>query len=294
MSKKVYEIIQNKFVEEIQQVIDGKKAVLPWQKPWNGRMPENYISGKRYRGINLFLLEGGEWLTFNQIKKLSEKNPEIKLRKGSKGSIVVFWKMVEKKDKKDEVEDTYPMLRYYYVYNISDVDGIESKYPPNNNDVALLEQAEEIISGYKERENVAINMLDGSRRAYYQPSNDRVVMPVKEQFKNTDSYYSTMFHELSHSTGLKGRLNRFSPTDDISFGNEVYSKEELVAELSSQMVLGRLNIKNQSVEDNSISYAYGWMKAIKEDPKLIVSACAQAQKASDLIFGDNEEDNDEK
>lgn len=290
MSNKVYEIIQKKFVDEIQQVIDGKKTSLPWQKPWNGRMPVNYISGKRYRGINVFLLAGGEWLTFNQIKKLSEKNPEIKLKKGSKGSIVVFWKMVEKKDKKDDEKDSYPMLRYYYVYNIADVEGLKSKYPEYSNDNPLLDEAEEIISEYKKREKVGINFLNGSMRAYYQPDLDQITMPVKEQFGSSDHYYATMFHEISHSTGLEGRLNRFSPKENVKFGSNVYSKEELVAELSSQMVLGRLNIQNQSVEDNSIAYAYGWMKVIRDDPKLIVSACTQAQKSCDLIFGDSEEE----
>jgi len=288
MSKKVYEIIQQKFVDEIQKVIDGEADALPWQKPWNGRPPRNYDTGRRYSGVNLFLLEGGEWLTFNQIKKLSEKNPEVRLKKGSKGSIIIFCKQAEKKNsdesKEEEKKEYYPMLRYYYVYNIADVDGLESKYPPGNSD-PLLEDAERIIKEYTEREKVDIDTVKGSKRAYYQPSADRIVAPAMEDFFSGDHYYQTVFHELSHSTGLEGRCNRFKKNDHVSFGDEVYSKEELVAELSSQMLMGMLNIENPDVEKNSIAYAYGWMKAIKEDAKLIISASAQAQRACDYILG---------
>lgn len=286
MSKKVYEIIQKRFVDEIQKVIDGEATILPWRKPWNGRPPRNYVSGRIYSGINRFLLDGGEWLTFNQIKKLSEQNPEIKLKKGSKGSMVVFWKMVEKKDNDSDEKDVYPMLRYYNVFNVNDVDGLESKFPPTNTD-PLIEEAEEIIEKYIEREKVKFDVRKGNDRAFYQPLADRVVVPAKEDFFSNDHYYQTLFHELSHSTGLEGRLNRFKPNETIRFGSEVYSKEELVAELSSQMLLGMLNIENPEIEENSIAYAYGWLKVIKEDSKLIVSASSQAQKACDLILGDD-------
>lgn len=286
MSKKVYEIIQQKFVNEIQKVIDGEVTMLPWEKPWNGVAPRNYISGRVYSGINRFLLDGGEWLTFNQIKKLSKENPEIKLRKGSKGSMVVFWKMVEKKDRDADEKETYPMLRYYYVYNINDVDGLESKLPVVNTD-PLIEEAEKIIERYIQRENIDLDVRRGNSRAFYQPSVDRIVVPDKEDFISIDHYYQTLFHELSHSTGLEGRLNRFKPKDPISFGSEVYSKEELVAELSSQMLMGMLNIENPEVEENSLAYAYGWMKAIKEDAKLIISASSLAQKSCDLVLGDD-------
>ncbi len=288
MSKKVYEIIQQKFVDEIQKVIDGEADMLPWQKPWNGRPPRNYDTGVKYKGVNRFLLEGGEWLTFNQIKKISDKNPEVRLKKGSKGSIIIFWKQAKKtnsdESKDEEKEEYYPMLRYYYVYNIADVEGLESKYPSFNSD-PLLEDAERIVKEYTEREEIKLDTLKGSRRAYYQPAADRIVIPAREDFISGDHYYQTLFHELSHSTGLEGRLNRFKKSDPISFGDEVYSKEELVAELSSQMLMGMLNIENPDVEKNSLAYAYGWMKAIKEDAKLIISASAQAQKACDLILG---------
>lgn len=296
MSKKVYEIIQKKFVDQIQKVIDGETNLLPWQKPWKGSPPRNYDTGRRYSGINLFLLDGGEWLTFNQIKKHSEKNPDVKLRKGSKGSMIVFWKMAEKKDSTKEKKEYYPMLRYYYVYNVSDVNGLESKLPPGGNSDPLIEEAEKVVNEYIERTNLDLDTVKGSRKAYYQPASDRVVLPAKEDFHSGDHYYQTLFHELSHSTGVEGRCNRFKRDDSVLFGSEVYSKEELVAELSSQMLMGMLNIQNAAVEENSLSYAYGWMKAIKEDARLIVSASAQAQKACDYILGgdsDEEPETDE-
>lgn len=283
---KVYEIIQNKFIDQIQKVIDGSETLLPWQKPWRGSRPMNYFTGKHYRGINTLLLEGGEWLTFIQIKNLAKKDPNIRLKKGSKSSIIVFFDFKEKKDKETGEIEVYPMLRYSNVFSISDVVGIESKLPPKNEE-PLLEEAEQIIEDYINRENLRLDFVDGSNRAYYQPASDRVVMPEKAQFQGIKEYYATAFHELSHSTGHEKRLNRFtSSAKDHKFGSENYSKEELVAEISSQMVLGRLNINDDAIASNSLAYAHGWLKAIKEDVKLIISASSQAQKSCDFILGE--------
>lgn len=285
MSNKVYKIIQDKFISAIQDVIDGKEKLLPWQKPWKGSMPMNYITRKPYSGVNTILLEGGEWLTFNQIKELSKKDSSLKLRKGSKGSMIVFWKMLEKKSEEDNELETIPMLRYYYVYNINDIDGLESKLPPKK-EVPINENIESIIQKYKSRERLDIKFINGSNRAYYRPSEDKVVMPLISQFKSSNHFYSTFFHELAHSTGHENRLNRFTSLKAVSFGSNDYSKEELVAEIASQMILGRLNIEDSTIHENSLTYVNGWMNAIKDDISLIISASSQAQKACDYVLGD--------
>lgn len=283
MSKKVYKIIQERFITAIQDVIDGKETLLPWQKPWEGSMPRNYVTGKIYSGVNLLLLEGGEWLTFNQIKELSKKDKSIKLKKGSKANKIIFWKMWEKKEDNEEIK-TIPMLRYYNVFNINDVDGLESKLPERE-EVENNEEIEDIIKDYKTRENLSIKFIDGSNRAYYSPSKDEVVMPLINQFQSTSHYYATFFHEIAHSTGHKDRLGRFNSNEITHFGSENYSKEELIAEISAQMTLGRLNIQDEAIYDNSLVYVNGWMKAIKEDVGLIITASSQAQKATDYVLG---------
>lgn len=284
MSNKVYKMIQDKFINSIQDVIDGKETLLPWQKPWKGSMPRNYVSGKIYSGVNLLLLEGGEWLTFNQIKTLSKKDNSIKLKKGSKASKIIFWKMLEKEDDKKEIK-TIPMLRYFNVFNIGDVEGLESKLPERK-DIPNNEELDKVINDYKTRENLKIKFLDGSNRAYYSPTEDKVVMPLKNQFQSQNKYYSTFFHELAHSTGHIKRLARFDSSKIACFGSEDYSKEELIAEISSQMALGRLNIQDESIHNNSLTYVNGWMKAIKNDVGLIISASSSAQKACDYMLGE--------
>lgn len=228
MSKKIYEIITNQIVKSIQDVIDGKEKLLPWQKPWRGGKI-NYITGKSYRGINTFLLpEEGEYITFTQLSKLREKDPSIKLKKGCKKHMVVYWNIVKKED---EEETTYPIIRYYYVYHINDIEGVESKMKPYGH--KTNEEIEQIVKGYQIRTSLPIEYINNSDRAFYSPSKDYVSMPKKEQFKDIEEFYATLFHELAHSTGHSSRLNRFSSANVSFFGSETYSKEELVAELSS-------------------------------------------------------------
>lgn len=281
MSRKVYEIIQERFANAIQDVIDGKEELLPWQKPWKGSKPINYVTRRPYSGVNLLLLDGGEYLTFNQFKKLQKKDPSLEIIKGSKKHFVIFWKIVEKENEEGEIE-TFPLLRYYYVYHQSAIKNLKSKLPKGKNH-QLIDEAEEIIENYVEKEGIEIKTIEGGNKACYQPKNDLIKIPDKSQFNQIGGYYSTLFHELSHSTGHENRLNRFTK-GSFDFGSEVYSKEELIAEISSQMILGALNMKNMAIEENSISYLYGWMNAIKEDASLIISASKHAEIAADYIL----------
>lgn len=282
MSKKVYEIIQERFVNSIQNVIDGEKELLPWQKPWKGSKPINYVTRRPYSGVNLLLLDGGEYLTFNQFKKLQKKNPELEIIKGSKKHLVIFWKIVEKENDEGKIE-TYPLLRYYYVYHQSSIKNLKSKLPKGNNH-QLINEAEKIIENYIEREKIEIKTIEGGDKASYQPKNDIIKIPNKDQFNLVEGYYSTLFHEVGHSTGHEKRLNRFKE-GSFDFGSEVYSKEELIAEISAQMILGTLNIRNMAVEKNSVSYLYGWMNEIKKDASLIISASKHAEMAADYVLG---------
>lgn len=289
MSRKVYQIIQQRFIEMIEEAIRGDQ-VLPWKKPWSGGQKINYISRRPYRGVNQFLLPiGGEYITWSQIQKLREKDSSIQLKKGCKKHLVVYWNLIEKEFEKEDGETEIkklPLLRYYSVYQISDCIGIESKVT-NYSHENINKNAEAIIKDYVDREKIDFQEIEGDKACYY-PTLDSIQVPLKKQFKNYSEYLSTCFHELAHSTGHPSRLNRFLNDEGIGlFKSESYSKEELVAELANSMILGSLNIQSEEVEKNSVAYLYGWLGAIRKDIRLIVEASAKAQRASDFILGGN-------
>jgi antirestriction protein ArdC len=276
---KVYQIVQEKIVKEIEEAIKNH-GTTPWRKPWNGGVPKNFITKKPYRGINRLLLSGGSYLTFKQIQDLQKKNKDIKLKKGSKSEIVVFWKFTEKEVENERGEkevESYPIFRYYNVFHVGDVIGLEDDTEKFNNN--QIENAEKVVESYKQEIEIEIKASD---EAYYVPALDKIVAPTIKQYKQVEEFYSTLFHEMIHSTGHKNRLNRFKGNE--SFGSENYSKEELVAEIGSNMILGELGIENPKQHENSIAYLYGWLKAIKEDVMLITMAAQNAQKAADYII----------
>jgi antirestriction protein ArdC len=143
---------------------------------------------------------------------------------------------------------------------------------------------ESIISDYTDREQVILNIILGSDRAYYQPSIDTVVLPDIKQFDSAENYYSTAFHEFVHSTGHKNRLDRISKQKSHSFGSQDYSREELVAEIGSCYLNNIVGIDNNSVFVNSLAYLNSWLKALKDDNRMIVIAASQAQKAVNYIM----------
>jgi antirestriction protein ArdC len=144
-----------------------------------------------------------------------------------------------------------------------------------------IECCEQIVAGYKG----APEVTHGHTKAAYRPSADEVIMPSAERFHSNEEYYSTLFHEFTHSTGHKSRLARKGIVDaDASFGDDKYGREELVAEMGAAFLCGHAGIEASTI-DNSASYLAGWLKVIKGDPKLIVQAAGAAQKAADLILG---------
>ena len=128
-----------------------------------------------------------------------------------------------------------------------------------------------------------------SSEAFYRPATDTVVLPLITQFGETAEYYSTAFHELTHSTGHPSRLNRL--TETARFGSAPYSREELCAELGASFMLNRLGIETPGSFRNNAAYINHWLSVLKEDKCLLVSAAGQADKAVRLILGE-EADND--
>lgn len=272
MSKKVYEMITNKIIEKLEQ------GTVPWEMPFEKGISVNYVTQKPYRGINAWLLDGGgEYATFKQIKDNGGK-----VKKGSKSHLVVFWKMIEVEDEETQKDVKIPLARYYNVFKIGEqTEGIEPKQIKGESfDHDPIEAAEEIVKNYMDSPNYTFN----SGSAYYKPSLDVINVPPIKDFKEISSYYSTMYHEMVHSTGHKNRLDREGVANFNGFGTEKYSKEELVAELGASMLCGIVGIENSTL-DKSASYIQSWLNALKNDTSLIVNASQQAQKAVDYIQG---------
>ena len=273
----VYQIITDKLIAKLEE------GVAPWRKPWKAGeagAPKNLKSGKAYRGINVFLLtiqgfESPYWLTFKQAKALKGS-----VRKGEKGTQVIFWRWIEKTKTVDGVDkkDSFPILRYFSVFNVEQCAGItvpskvDAEPAPEFHPLA---EAELVVEGMPNRPQIN----HGGSRAAYSPTLDLVKMPEREAFDSPAGYYTTLFHELAHSTGHESRVGR---TFGEHFGSEDYSKEELVAEMTAAMVAGHVGI--EETLDNSAAYLASWIKTLKGDPKLAVCAAAQAQKAADYIL----------
>ena len=276
----VYEMVTARIIAELE------KGVIPWEKPWTGVRSGAYnrISKKPYSIINQMILKHtGEYATFKQWTDLGGH-----IRKGEKSEMVVFWKIFEKeetnKDTGEKEVRKIPMLRYYNVFHISQVDGVEPLVIPFK-EVEPIEAADRIIAEYVEREHIEFKEL-ASNEAFYSPSSDRVVVPMKEQYKHINEYYSTTFHELTHSTGHKSRLDRLHSGADAAFGSETYSKEELVAEIGSASLMNLLGIETIKTFRNSAAYIQSWLKVLKSDNKFIVSASSKAEKAVNYIMGE--------
>lgn len=287
-----YELVTKRIIDKME------KGIIPWKKPWVAKGQSisaetatqfafNRVTKRAYSITNQFLLDHtGEYATFKQWTDIGGK-----IRKGSKAEFVVFWKWLEEKTTEtdedgNEVEKikSIPYLRYYQVFHISCVDGVQ---PLSNFEETAetqfdeIQTAEELIGLYQEREQMPITF--SGNEAYYSPRTDSITIPQKFKFqKNGAEFYSTVFHEIAHSTGHPLRLNRLAKT--AFFGNEEYSKEELVAEISAASVLATLNIETENTFTNSAAYLQSWISVLQNDKRMFVIASAQADKAVEYIF----------
>lgn len=300
-----YEVITDQIIKKMEE------GTIPWVKPWHssgeGWECENmnhlfpaysYSNGKRYNFINQMILDfqPGEYATFDQVKKAGGK-----VKKGEKSQIVCGWivedKVQKDADGKDILDDNGDpitkktfALRYYRVFNIlTQVEGIKPKHnweyrTTETKDLEPVKEAEKIIQDY-------INSKDAPKfepregdKAYYSLSEDLVVVPLMSQYDEIDEYYSTAFHELTHSTMKETRCNRREAGKKVAFGKEDYSKEELVAEIGSCFLSHTAGISSESSFRNSVGYLQNWLQALKNDPKMIVQASAQAEKATEYIL----------
>jgi len=277
-----YEVVTESIIKQLES------GVAPWRKPWRTEMPANLASKKEYRRINVFLLASlgygsRYWLTYRQAQTLGGS-----VRKGEHGSKVVFWKIDEYRKEDKETGETENrksiLLRYYTVFNLEQCEGIKSPEPARV--IAPLEQCENIVNSMPNPPG-----FEQDSRAFYRPCTDTVGVPARTAFDSPEEFYSTLFHELTHSTGHPSRVGREGIMDHNPFGSEDYSKEELVAEMGAAMLCGVAGIQSRTL-DNSASYLQSWINRLRSDSRLIVSAASQAQKAADYILGRTAAEND--
>jgi antirestriction protein ArdC len=280
----VYEVITNRIIKQLEV------GVAPWHKPWRGRgkngLPRNLVTGREYRGINIWiLLSSGYaspyWLTLRQARELGGH-----ARLGQHGFPVVYWQ-VEKREVLDGdenlAEKSWVLCRYYTVFNVEQLEGLRlepAKASAEEPQIQPIEECERIVSEWQRRPTIK----HGGDSASYNKVLDLVQMPERSWFESAEEYYSTLFHELIHSTGHATRLNRSTLNEFERFADAVYSREELCAEMGAAFLSGYCGIENRTI-NNSAAYVASWLETLKNDSRLVLIAASQAQKAADLVLG---------
>lgn len=274
MENKIYQQVTDRIIAELE------KGAAPWIKPWStytANEDQNIVSKKNYSGINRLILGMSGfsmpyWASFKQWQELGAT-----VKKGEKGTMIVFYKPVNKETINDagEVEKTgYSCLKSYYVFNIDQVEGFEITKPVAEekpfNPVPALE--DRILK-------TGANIKHGSNAAFYRRNEDSIHLPNKTDFKSESDYYATALHELIHWSGAPHRLDR---EKGKRFADAAYSFEELVAELGAAFLCQDYSITGDL---RHADYIGSWLKCLKDDNKAIFNAAALAQKAADYING---------
>ncbi len=278
----VYQDVTNRIIEALEKGLDEK-----FELPWHGvsQVPENVHTGKRYKGVNVPLLwvyqltegyQSGIWATYKQWQ-----DQGAQVRKGEKSAHIVFWKMIKQEPTQDNEEQSMRMFaKWSRVFNADQVEGFnpDSDFIPS--DIGAIGAADTLIDAS------GADIRHDEIKAFYSPSGDFINMPPIERFKETsdstatENYYSTIFHELTHWTGAKHRLDRL-PSE--KFSKSDYAFEELVAELGAAMSCASTGVTALPRADHA-KYIACWLKALQDDKKFIFSAASHAQKAVDYLY----------
>lgn len=274
----VYQIVTDRIIALLEE------GTVPWKQPWTDTgIPANLISKRPYRGINLWLLlslqyERNVFITWDQLKKIGGS-----VKQGEHGNVVIYWKVPPKKEDgtDGEQEKKTPILRYYKVFNIAQCRDLPANLVEPFAAVAhepVLE-CEALITAMPQCPEIRFK----EQQAYYHVVEDYINMPKRKSFKSPETYYATLFHELVHSTGEEKRLNRKSIIEMSELGSDMYSIEELIAELGSAYLCSFTGIMDKNIK-SSAAYIKGWLKQLKDDKRFIVQASGQAQRAVDFIL----------
>jgi antirestriction protein ArdC len=273
MSNTVYQDVTNSIIEQLE------KGAIPWVKPWkaDSSADKNLLSQKPYQGINRLILGLSGmvngygvpvWASYKQWESIGGN-----VRKGEKGTRIVFFSKVDKENKQTGDKESYSVLKAYWVFNASQIDGI---------DIVPAETVEKPFTAIEYAEERIVKtgaaLSHGGDAAFYAPSVDRIQLPNKGTFDSEANYYATAFHELVHWTGAKHRLDR--NLEKGRFGNPAYAFEELVAEMGAAFLCQDYGIQG---ELRHAGYIQSWLKALRDDSKAVFKAAALAQKAADYL-----------
>jgi antirestriction protein ArdC len=285
MAVDLYQAVTDKIAEQLEN------GVAPWVKPWTnsgfGGLPYNAATGKAYRGINVMMLyapaAGEGWMTYKQAAEVGAQ-----VKKGEKGSMVVFFKPLTIEDKNrpagsEPSTKSIPMLKYYTVFHTSQIDGLPEKFLPKT--VAQPTEKQRIEAAEQYLAQAKIN--HGGDRAYYSIDRDSITLPFQDQFKSVDDYYATALHELTHWTGHSSRTAR---EYGKRFGDQAYAREELVAEMGAAFLCAKTGITAQL---QHASYIQSWLKVLKNDKRAVLVAAGAAQRATDFVTGWKAEEKEE-
>ena len=292
-TEKDYSALYAKVTDEIIKQMEA--GIIPWRKGWKAISGAYNAKNKKYYSFlnQLALGRPGAYASFKQWQEM-----KCKINKGAKASYVIEWFYKEYSFTTTEADEdgaetekeikykkwyprVYPVFHESQVegYNRPDLDEIEKPDP--------IEAAEEVITKYISFSGINNIIRDKeSSRAFYSPVRDYIQVPKIEQYEDANEYYSTLFHEMTHSTGHSSRLDRGLDNKLAAFGSEDYSKEELIAELGAAMCCTRLGIDTPATTSNSAAYLQGWLKELKNDKSLLISAASYAEKATRYIFND--------
>lgn len=282
----------NRITETIIGMLE--KGTVPWRQPWTELgPPQNLISRRLYKGINVFLLAARGyalpyWLPLQQLQKLGGT-----LKCGEEPSEIACWQWWPRtvtgsgnkgKSRKQERVLWEPRCWFHQVYNVEQCRGIESRVPKlKTHEFNPIQRCDQLIIGMLT--NVAVQHREPE--AYYSPIFDFVNMPNRQLFHNDEEYYSTLFHELVHSTGHQSRLNRHKYLER-GFRPDLheYTQEELVAEMGTAFLCAKATISSRTLE-NSAAYIGRWLQVLENDKRAVFHASAQAQKAFEYIVNQN-------
>ena len=277
----IYETITNRILSQLEH------GQIPWRKTWTTGLPKSLTTGKEYRGVNILVLGTAEhisryWVSYREALRLGGH-----VRKGERATPVVYWKWrtpaelakIQEKTGRDSLAPCVPFVNA--VFNLEQIEGVERPVDdvPNHSH-ARLEIADQMLAVTPDKPEIIHTV---TKDPAYSPRLDRITLPHLSQFESADEYYSTLFHELVHSTGHPKRLNRFAEVEGDRF--ERYSFEELIAEFGAAFLSAFAGIKSPTTEALQASYIEGWSRALRKDPRLIVRAAAAAQRATDYIRG---------
>jgi antirestriction protein ArdC len=284
----VYDRVTQKIIADLEQ------GVRPWQKPWSGDNAAPRIvrprrhNGEHYNGVNILLLwdaaitngfQNPTWMTFKQAEEYGAH-----VRKGEKSSFVVYANKLIKTETNsktgDDIEREIPFMRGYNVFNVEQIEELPEKFYCKPESLTTSPSFSRIENVEHFIRNTGATIRHGGDRAYYAEGSDHIQMPFIDAFRDGESYYATVAHEVTHWTKHKDRLNR--DFGRVVWGDEGYAKEELVAEIGSAFLCADLGITPE-IRDDHAAYIESWLKALKNDKKLIFSAAAHATRAVEYL-----------